>query len=240
MADPNPPTETESSSLKPAAAAAGTDSSSLGVDNSSNTNTNTNSKKPSDDAPAVRFASAIEEISADEPAPVSSAEHDQDRPSSFTEVTADQLREFTQSLHNRPLQERRMNTFQFEPFSLPPTRVSFIRHKITPRTPTPRAASQRRSNSPPPTSTSLLLELELGPLHNPASRLSPVLLTHVSPSFLIAFLGPKHQLRTAPYSRVGKAMLPFKSCSLLLLIIQAARWRHRETNMLSLSLGPFS
>ncbi|KAG6040545.1 hypothetical protein E4U41_000181 [Claviceps citrina] len=54
--------------------------------------------------PAVRFASTTEEI-----APV--------------EVAADRLKAFTKPLHGRPLQERRLNTYQFEAFSLPPSRV---------------------------------------------------------------------------------------------------------------------
>lgn len=69
------------------------------------------------DVPAVRFASATEEIS---PAAFPRQREDE----TFSEVTADQLKAFTKSLHGRPLQEIRMNTFQFEAFSLPPSRVS--------------------------------------------------------------------------------------------------------------------
>ncbi|KAG5941288.1 hypothetical protein E4U53_007439 [Claviceps sorghi] len=75
--------------------------------------------KMKQDAPAVRFAVTTEEIS---PSPLASDEK-QDGDYSFSEAAADQLKAFTKSLHGRPLQTRRMNTFQFEPFSLPPSRV---------------------------------------------------------------------------------------------------------------------
>jgi hypothetical protein len=79
-----------------------------------------NTKRPNDDVPAVRFSSAVEEI-----APGSARETSADGARSQSpEVAADQLREYTKSLHSRPLlQERRMNTFQFEAFSLPASRV---------------------------------------------------------------------------------------------------------------------
>lgn len=41
----------------------------------------------------------------------------------FSKVSVDQLKALTKSLHGGPLQERRMNTYQFEAFSLPPSRV---------------------------------------------------------------------------------------------------------------------
>ena len=75
--------------------------------------------KPRDDAPAVRFASAVEEFSPTAKPAKPLAEYDD----SFNEVSADQLKAFTKSLHGRPLQERRMTTYQFEAFSLPPSRV---------------------------------------------------------------------------------------------------------------------
>ncbi|UNI13442.1 Nitrogen permease reactivator protein [Purpureocillium takamizusanense] len=72
------------------------------------------------DVPAVRFSSAVEEISPTATATVPHLLQD----NSMTEATADQLRAFaTKSLQGKPLQERRMNTFQFEAFSLPPSRV---------------------------------------------------------------------------------------------------------------------
>ncbi|PNY23121.1 Serine/threonine-protein kinase oca2 [Tolypocladium capitatum] len=74
--------------------------------------------EPRNDVPAVRFSSAVEEIS-----PTAAAKPLAEQDSSFTQVTADQLKAFTKSLHGRPLQERRMNTYQFEAFSLPPSRV---------------------------------------------------------------------------------------------------------------------
>ncbi|QPG95006.1 hypothetical protein C2857_007496 [Epichloe festucae Fl1] len=77
-----------------------------------------NSKIKSD-IPAVRFASATEEIS---PSATATAPK-QDDDFSFSEVAADQLKAFTNSLHGRHLQERRMNTYNYEAFSLPPSRV---------------------------------------------------------------------------------------------------------------------
>ncbi|CAM1511609.1 Fc.00g091220.m01.CDS01 [Cosmosporella sp. VM-42] len=79
-------------------------------------------KKLNDDGPGVRFSSSVEEISPTQPL-ASASPVERDESSSFTEVTADQLKALSKSLHGRPLQERRMNTFQFEPFSLPPSRV---------------------------------------------------------------------------------------------------------------------
>ncbi|KAI9171006.1 Serine/threonine-protein kinase oca2 [Paramyrothecium foliicola] len=72
--------------------------------------------------PAVRFSSAVEEIAPGAPTPASPH---QDESSVFTEVAADQLKAFSQSIPHRPraLQERRINTFQFEPVSLPASRV---------------------------------------------------------------------------------------------------------------------
>jgi hypothetical protein len=79
-----------------------------------------NSTSQNTDTPAVRFSSAIEEIAAG-PTPITPA--DDPMAASPDAVSADQLKQFTKSLQGRPLQERRMNTFQFEPFSLPPSRV---------------------------------------------------------------------------------------------------------------------
>ncbi|KAG6303698.1 hypothetical protein E4U45_002101 [Claviceps purpurea] len=75
--------------------------------------------KMKQDIPAVRFAVSPEETSP--PAPTSADKEDGDY--SISEAAADQLKAFTKSLHGRPLQERRMNTFQFEAFSLPASRV---------------------------------------------------------------------------------------------------------------------
>lgn len=77
--------------------------------------------------PAVRFSSAVQEFSPTEEAPGAgeppAAAPDAPAPES-QEVTPEQLRAFTKSLHGPLLQERRMNTYQFEAFSLPPSRVS--------------------------------------------------------------------------------------------------------------------
>lgn len=85
--------------------------------------------RPRDDVPAVRFSSAVEEI-----APAASAERPRpDADAASTDVAADQLKALSRSLHGRPLQERRMNTYQFEAFSLPPSRVRTAcpcRHRV--------------------------------------------------------------------------------------------------------------
>ncbi len=77
--------------------------------------------------PAVRFSSAVQEFSptAEAPGANESPAAAPDAPASESqEVTPEQLRAFTKSLHGPLLQERRMNTYQFEAFSLPPSRVS--------------------------------------------------------------------------------------------------------------------
>ncbi|KHO02128.1 Protein kinase-like domain protein [Metarhizium album ARSEF 1941] len=95
--------------------------------------------KPKDDAPAVRFASLIEEISPSAAPPAASQVADY----SFAEVAADELKSFTKSLQGRHLQERRMNTFQFEAFSLPPSRVPSREDESTDSTrlPTPNSSN---------------------------------------------------------------------------------------------------
>lgn len=72
------------------------------------------------DIPAVRFAVSPEETSP----PTLTSDDKENGDYSISEAAADQLKAFTKSLHGRPLQERRMNTFQFEAFSLPASRVS--------------------------------------------------------------------------------------------------------------------
>ncbi|OAA33957.1 Protein kinase-like domain protein [Metarhizium rileyi] len=97
---------------------------------------------PKHDAPAVRFASSIEEISPS--ATATAPSHDsQAQDYSFSEVAADQLKSFTKSLQGRPLQERRMNTFHFEAFSLPPSRVPSREDESTDSTrlPTPSSST---------------------------------------------------------------------------------------------------
>lgn len=85
---------------------------------------------PSDDngnansGPAVRFKSTVQEIAA--PQNVSSSLPPiKDSPlSEPADVTPAQLRELSKSLQGTHLQERRMNIFSFEPFSLPASRTA--------------------------------------------------------------------------------------------------------------------
>ncbi|KAJ2959674.1 hypothetical protein NQ176_g11101 [Zarea fungicola] len=73
--------------------------------------------------PAVRFSSAVEEISHTE-SPTRNGTDATPADELQEEVTPEQLKAFTKSLHGPLLQERRLNTYQFEAFSLPPSRVS--------------------------------------------------------------------------------------------------------------------
>lgn len=77
--------------------------------------------------PAVRFSSAVQEFSLSGDADAAAgADADAATPADAEqpEVTPEQLKAFTKSLHGSLLQERRLNTYQFEAFSLPPSRVS--------------------------------------------------------------------------------------------------------------------
>jgi hypothetical protein len=83
-------------------------------------------KGRNDAVPAVRFSSAVETISPDAQQP--SAERPGPSPlqNEPGPTGTDNLKTSSMSLHGTGLQERRMNTFQFEAFSLPPSRVSHL------------------------------------------------------------------------------------------------------------------
>lgn len=116
--------------------------------------TSTVVENPDHDTPGVRFSAAVEEIapavsaatmvneSSHEP-----AQRDEIQTSPFTEVAADQLHAFTKSLHGRSLQELRMNTCQFEAFSLPPSRVCALTPSARDRFdhPSPRSVIQLKA-----------------------------------------------------------------------------------------------
>ncbi|TDZ14495.1 Serine/threonine-protein kinase oca2 [Colletotrichum orbiculare MAFF 240422] len=88
------------------------------------------SKMPPQDAPAVRFASSVEEIT---PTVTTTSPTETHSPvdaatgpgaPSLSEVTPDDLRALSKSLQGEgPLHERKMNVFGFEPYSLPASRV---------------------------------------------------------------------------------------------------------------------
>ncbi|KAJ4138127.1 Nitrogen permease reactivator protein [Fusarium equiseti] len=108
------------------------------------------------DVSGVRFSSAVEEISPTQPVTVEPSssnleQEDRDQASPFTEVTADQLKAFTKSLHGRPLQELRLNNCQFEAFSLPASRVPSNEDESgqSTRLPTPTSASFQSPHSSP-------------------------------------------------------------------------------------------
>jgi len=78
--------------------------------------------------PAVRFKSTIEEIAPDDttaavPAPPIAAPIRDISLGEPGEVTPEQIRDLSKRLKACPLQERRMNIFSYEAFSLPPSRV---------------------------------------------------------------------------------------------------------------------
>lgn len=76
--------------------------------------------------PAVRFASETQQITSSDTMKAATDAENADPNSSSREVTAEEIKAFTKSFQNMPLQERRLNTFQFEAFSLPPSRVRCI------------------------------------------------------------------------------------------------------------------
>ncbi|KAK0715643.1 kinase-like domain-containing protein [Lasiosphaeris hirsuta] len=100
-----------------------------------------------DQAPAVRFKSTIEEIAPDD---TSAACHSAiaDAPLGDPgEVTPEQIRDLTKRLKACPLQERRMNIFSYEAFSLPPSRT--VSHEEDSREPSREATrSSVGRNSP--------------------------------------------------------------------------------------------
>lgn len=83
---------------------------------------------PPQDAPAVRFASSVQEIT---PTVTTTSPTDTQSPTdaatgaSLPEVTPEELRALSKSLQSAPLQQRRMNVFGFEPYSLPASRVRY-------------------------------------------------------------------------------------------------------------------
>lgn len=97
-----------------------------------NPNIHKDDKMPPQDAPAVRFASSVEEITptvtttspTETLSPTDAATGDGEE--TLAEVTPDQIRALSKSLQGAPLQQRRMNVFGFEPYSLPASRVSSL------------------------------------------------------------------------------------------------------------------
>lgn len=87
-----------------------------------------NQKAQTEPQPAVRFKSVVEEIVPEQIRSVKGAtnanSHSKDASLGDPgEVTAEQLRALSKSLKACPLQERRMNIFAYEPFSLPASRT---------------------------------------------------------------------------------------------------------------------
>ena len=72
----------------------------------------------------MRFKSTIEEIAPDDTDSGSSAAAVKALLGNPGEATPEQIRDLSNRLKACPLQERRMNIFSYEAFSLPPSRVS--------------------------------------------------------------------------------------------------------------------
>ncbi|KAL7627689.1 Nitrogen permease reactivator protein [Parahypoxylon ruwenzoriense] len=100
--------------------------------------------RPSERAPAVRFASTVDEI---EP-PVTLFASPENRLDNT--ATPDLIRALTSSLHGAQLQEQRLKNYLFDPVSLPPSRV--VSNETTP------SATPQHSHSP---------------MGHPSPRLSP-------------------------------------------------------------------
>jgi len=94
------------------------------------TPTDSTNDQQSQPLPAVRFKSTIEEIALDDASAGHSPHVSLGNP---CEVTPEQLRDLSKRLKACPLQERRMNIFNYEAFSLPPSRVRNTWTGSTPR-----------------------------------------------------------------------------------------------------------
>lgn len=73
--------------------------------------------------PAVRFKSTIEEIGPNDAASTGLPIADGGALGDPGQVTPEDIRNLSDRLRACPLQERRLNIFSYEPFSLPPSRV---------------------------------------------------------------------------------------------------------------------
>ncbi|RYP81082.1 hypothetical protein DL770_005993 [Monosporascus sp. CRB-9-2] len=83
------------------------------------------STTPPERAPAVRFASNVEEIDVAVPWSQQTSTQDGKQNSSMevSDVTPEQIRDLTNSLRRANLQEQRMKSFSFAPISLPVSRI---------------------------------------------------------------------------------------------------------------------
>lgn len=93
-----------------------------------NESVSTRSEKPknsSESSPAVRFASNVETISP-QPSDINHLISPPDSQDASPSATSDQIRNLSRTLQNTNLQEKRLNNFMFEPYSLPPSRVGTL------------------------------------------------------------------------------------------------------------------
>ncbi|KAH7030895.1 kinase-like domain-containing protein [Microdochium trichocladiopsis] len=135
----------DSSTASAAAQAAGHDQQSGHVDlPKGDTEAPTSSKAALDStAPAVRFASKVQEIDAPVPAGTPSVQIDEPLSPGIaenSEATPEQIQALTQSLRSSKLQEQRLKSFSFDPVSLPVSRY--------PSNETSPSATPQISNSP--------------------------------------------------------------------------------------------
>jgi hypothetical protein len=100
----------------------------LFLDVAHNATPDASSEQQPQSSPAVRFKSTIEEIAPDDSTAPCPADIKRLSLGDPGEVTPEQLRDLSKKLKACPLQERRMNIFSYEAFSLPASRVR------TPRT----------------------------------------------------------------------------------------------------------
>ncbi|KAI0017484.1 Pkinase-domain-containing protein [Xylariomycetidae sp. FL0641] len=118
------------------------------------------SNPPPERAPAVRFASKVDEIGP----PAGLEREDSPEARRGSSATPEQLRALSESLHGSSLQEQRMKNYSFEPFSLPAsqypsneTTPSSTPHPsqspMAPRS--PRLSSETRERDPGPASPPL-------------------------------------------------------------------------------------
>jgi hypothetical protein len=114
--------------------------------------------------PIVRFSlpdKSASSVQADE-SPAASRPSESSPPA----VTAAEIRALSKALHGAPLQQRRMNVFQFEPISLPASRVCIPQHSV---------ARRSLDNAP---FLSFPRQLGLRAAHKPGCQAPPTEATH--------------------------------------------------------------
>ncbi|GAB1318598.1 Nitrogen permease reactivator protein [Madurella fahalii] len=94
------------------------------IETDAQTDQNNQNDEQSQSPPAVRFKSTIEEITPDDAISTAIPPADGVSLGEPGQVTPEQIRDLSNRLRACPLQERRMNIFSYEAFSLPPSRTT--------------------------------------------------------------------------------------------------------------------